>query len=130
MEVEKARSQLDRADPRWQEHITLLAGDVRDDALPDQVAQFVPDGARCFVVEDSAHRHHTTLAALEGFSRFGRPGGFFIVEDGCVDVEGMRLGKDWHPRKRWPRGVIPAISDWLAGPGHDFVVRRIWSCTG
>src|SRR5213082_1109097 len=42
----------------------------------------------------------------------------------CVDVEGMRLGKDWHPRKRWPRGVLPAISDWLAGPGHDFVVRR------
>jgi cephalosporin hydroxylase len=117
--AEGARAHLDAADPAWEREIRLLAGDVRDPSLPVQVAELLPPGARCLVVEDSAHRYDTTLAALEGFARFVAPGGFFVVEDGCVDIEEMRLDGSW------PRGVLPAIADWLASSaGSGFRVRR------
>jgi cephalosporin hydroxylase len=114
-----AREQLDRADRRWPETISLVEGDVRDRATAETVARLVRDGARCFVIEDSAHEHDTTLAALDGFARFVPPGGFFVVEDGCVDVEELRL------EPGWPRGVLPALHEWLATPpGREFRVRR------
>jgi cephalosporin hydroxylase len=70
-------------------------------------------------VEDSAHTFETTRAALRGFAGFVAPGGFLIVEDGCVDVDAMRLSE------QWPRGVLPALEEWLATPaGGEFVVRR------
>lgn len=119
VETDKARACLDRADPSWEESISLVAGDVRDERLPDRVAGMLPQGAHCFVVEDSAHVYETTMAALRGFSRFVPAGGFFVVEDGCVDIDSMRL------EESWPRGVLPALTDWLASPaGLDFVVRR------
>jgi cephalosporin hydroxylase len=34
-------------------------------------------------------------------------GGFFVVEDGIVDVPELRSRADW------PRGVLPAVRDWL-----------------
>ena len=61
------------------------------------------------------------------------PDGFFVVEDGCVDIKPMRMdtmrlgSKGLGPlrRKRWPHAVLPAVSDWLASPaGNAFVVRR------
>ena len=71
------------------------------------------------LVEDSAHTYDTTLAALEGFSRFVPVDGFMVIEDGYVDIEPMRL------RRSWPHGVLPALDDWLAGPaGGAFRVRR------
>lgn len=71
------------------------------------------------MVEDSAHTYETTWAALEGFAQFVRPGGFFIVEDGCVDVEETRADQ------AWPRGVLPAVTAWLATTiGQRFTVRR------
>jgi cephalosporin hydroxylase len=71
------------------------------------------------VIEDSAHEYETTLAALTGFSDLVPPGGFFVVEDGCVDVEELRLSPDW------PRGVLPALHDWLqTSAGQQFTVRR------
>jgi cephalosporin hydroxylase len=114
-----AREELERADPRWPEAISLVERDVRDPTTADAVAELVPEGARCFVIEDSAHEHDTTLAALNGFARFVAPGGFFVVEDGCVDVEELRLEPDW------PRGVLPALHEWLQTPlGREFRVRR------
>ncbi len=39
--------------------------------------------------------------------------------DGCVDIEELRLAPGW------PRGVLPALHDWLETPeGHAFDVRR------
>jgi cephalosporin hydroxylase len=112
-----ARRELDRADPDWTSSITLVEADVRDAATADAVARLVDDGARCLVVEDSAHEYDTTMAALVGFARFVPPQGFFVVEDGCVDVEELRLDE------AWPRGVLPAVHDWLkTEPG--FRVRR------
>jgi cephalosporin hydroxylase len=62
--------------------------------------------------------YETTRAALEGFASFVRPGGWFVVEDGCVDDEELRL-------EGWPRGVLPAVRDWLeTPPGREFGVRR------
>ncbi len=106
------------ADARYAEEITFLEHDVCDPATVEKVAALVAPGARCFVIEDSAHVYATTAAALEGFARFVPPGGFLIVEDGCVDVDCMRMDG-------WPRGVLPAVEDWLATPeGDAFSVRR------
>jgi cephalosporin hydroxylase len=101
------------------DYIHFLEGDVRDELLPDQIAGLVPEGSRCLVVEDSAHEYDTTMAALVGFAGFVPPGGYFVVEDGCVDIEPMRL------RSTWPRGVLPAVDEWLMMPeGAGFKVRR------
>jgi cephalosporin hydroxylase len=117
--VDKARLHLERADQSWDSHISLVLGDVCDTDLPSQIADLIPHKARCLVVEDSAHTYATTMAALNGFSQFVPLGGFFIVEDGCVDIEAMRL------EQNWPRGVLPAITDWLASQaGHGFTTRR------
>lgn len=116
---ELARPALAAADPGHADTITLVEADVRDDAAVEQVAALVREGARCFVIEDSAHEYDTTFAALEGFSRFVAPGGYFVVEDGCTDVEALRLDPSW------PRGVLPALHDWLGTPaGAGFAVRR------
>jgi hypothetical protein len=84
------------------------------------------------------------MAALTGFAQFVSPGGFLVVEDGCVDIEAMRMGRVdalkrqglrrrhrgalasiLSLRRTWPRGVLPAVADWLATPpGHDFLPRR------
>jgi cephalosporin hydroxylase len=113
-----ARAGVLQADPS-SDGIEVIGGDVTDPELPDRVAELVPDGASCLVIEDSAHVYETTLAALQGFTRFVRPGGFFVVEDGCVDIDELRLKPDW------PRGVLPALTDWLATEqGRDFVVRE------
>jgi cephalosporin hydroxylase len=114
-----ARDELDRADPDWMKTIALVTGDVRDPDTADTVARMVPQDAHCFVVEDSAHEYDTTLAALNGFARFVPRRGYFVVEDGCVDIEELRLQPDW------PRGVLPALHDWLeTALGREFRIRR------
>lgn len=119
VDVQAAARSLAAVDPTYAETITLVEGDVLDRRLSRKVARLVPRGARCLVIEDSAHVYETTRAALDGFARFIPPGGFFIVEDGCVDVEEMRLDPSW------PRGVLPAIDDWLlTKAGTEFRVRR------
>ena len=119
IQAEHARPYLDRADPNWEETITLVSADVCEEGLPDRVSALIPSGSRCFVVEDSAHVYTTTMAALINFAPFVPSGGFLVVEDGCIDIESMRLSDDW------PRGVIPAVSDWLASTsGAAFVARR------
>lgn len=119
IDVTTAREELSAADPNYAETITLIQSDVQDPTLPDEVAQLLPAGAQCFVVEDSAHTYDTTWAALTGFAQFVPVGGYFVVEDGCVDVEEMRLDE------AWPRGVLPTLERWLASPeGAAFAVRR------
>ena len=119
LNVGAARSNLLAADPEMDDTIKLLEGDVRDPELPRQVAELLPSNARPFVIEDSGHTYDATWAALEGFAGFVPPRGYFVVEDGCVDVEPMRLSADW------PRGVLPALGDWLATPaGSAFESRR------
>jgi cephalosporin hydroxylase len=117
IDVSPARVSLEQADPGYADDITLIEASVTDPALPDRVAEMIPPGARCLVVEDSAHIYETTIASLRGFSRFVPLNGFFVVEDGTVDIEELRI----HPRS--PRGVLPAINDWLEHEGTGFTVR-------
>lgn len=119
LDIDGARKDVRGADPAYEETITLLDGDVTDPDLPREVEALLPTDARCLLVEDSAHVFETTMAALEGFSRFVPPRGFFVVEDGSVDYDEMRLRPDW------PRGVLPAVREWLeTTEGRKFRVRR------
>ena len=133
IDADRARPYLDHADRTWSEHIYLISDDVRSDSLLDRVARSLPSTARCFVVEDSAHTYATTMAALTAFAPFVSPGGFFVVEDGCVDikqmrVETMRLGnRVWAPfdASVGRMASLPAVSAWLASPaGQSFVAPR------
>ena len=96
--------------------IALLEGDVREQATVDRVLAAVPDGRLVPGHRGQRPRRRTRRwPACAALARLVRPGGFFVVEDGCVDVEGMRLDPGW------PRGVLPAVEEWLAGPdGRDF----------
>jgi cephalosporin hydroxylase len=116
--IDAARGQIAALDPGWERTIRLLRADVLDPDLPARVAEMVPAG-RCLVIEDAAHVYETTMAALRGFARFVHPGGFFVVEDGYVDLPELRVDDDW------PRGVLPAVEDWLRGEeGARFRRRR------
>jgi cephalosporin hydroxylase len=111
------RHPLSQADPSYADTIHLIEGDIRDDRTIEAIKPLL--GKRCFVVEDSAHQYDTTQAAPQHCSPFVPPGGYFVVEDGCVDIDEMRLTDDW------PRGVLPALRDWLkTAQGSDFRVRR------
>jgi cephalosporin hydroxylase len=114
--TQAARDRIDAADPA---DITLIEGDVLDPGLARRVTGLIPPGSRCFVIEDSAHTFETTTAALRGFAPLVPLGGYFVVEDGCVDIEELRL------MEAWPRGVLPAIRDWLSSTqGSEFTERR------
>lgn len=115
--VTAARERLAAIDPSYASDITLIEGSVTDPELVGRVDRAIPPGSRCLVIEDTAHVYETTLASLRGFSRFVPVGGFFVVEDGCVDIEPLRISHDW------PRGVLPALSTWMDQEGDGFVVR-------
>ncbi|MGZ4200075.1 MAG: CmcI family methyltransferase [Thermoleophilia bacterium] len=113
-----ARANLAAVDPDYGREIRMVEGDVRDPGTVAAVREHVA-GRPAFVVEDSAHVYDTTQASLQAFSDLVPISGFFVVEDGCVDVEELRILEDW------PRGVLPALRDWLAtDAGGRFVVRR------
>jgi cephalosporin hydroxylase len=115
----EARQLMAAADPRFEETITLIEGDVTTPGLPELVERELPAGARALVVEDSAHVYETTMAALVGFARFVPRGGYLVVEDGYVDIEERRTAPEL------PRGVLPAVRDWLTTrEGRCFAVDR------
>jgi cephalosporin hydroxylase len=87
--------------------VIYVQADVREPGLPARVAALLPKGARPFIIEDTAHTYETTMAALEGFSGLVPEGGYFVIEDGVVDIEDLRLSEDW------PRGVQDALDEWL-----------------
>jgi cephalosporin hydroxylase len=119
VDIAAAERNLARADPAWSQRIHLVEGDICDDGTVARALALVPDDAACLVVEDSAHEYATTLASLRALAHVVAPGGFFVVEDGCVDIEEMRLEPDW------PRGVQRAVGEWLgSAAGSDFVQRR------
>jgi cephalosporin hydroxylase len=118
VEIENMREGLRSLSDEALEGIEMVEADVLDPALPDRIEAMLRPGERCFVIEDSAHVYNTTYAALAGFARFVPPDGFFVVEDGCVDIEEMRMSD-------WPTGVLPALRDWLATEeGREFEQRR------
>jgi cephalosporin hydroxylase len=119
LHTSNAEALLAQADPGYRDQITLLAGDVMDASFTQRVRRTVRPDASCLVIDDSAHTYETTMACLRGFSDLIQPKGFFVVEDGCVDIEEMRIDPNW------PRGVLAAIRDWLGtDQGGRFRQRR------
>ena len=119
LDISHAHAHLLEIDPGYQDEIVLIDGDLLDPVLVERVRDRVPQGASCLVIDDSAHTYETTLGALRGFASLVKPGGFFVVEDGSVDIEEIRIHPDW------PRGVLPAIHEWLSTPeGRCFRQRR------
>ena len=113
----EANANLRSVDPSFEETITLIEGDLTLPSTVEAVRRAV-GGRSCLVIEDSAHTRETTAAALASFADLVPNEGFFVVEDGCVDVDWMRASDDW------PRGVQPAVTEWLDGAGRNFVRRR------
>lgn len=97
--------------------ITLLTADLAEEDLLGRVSALLRPGARCLVIEDTLHAYETTRVALDRFARFVPVNGFFVVEDGIVDVPDLRPDKDL------PRGVLPAVNDFLER-NPEFRVRR------
>jgi cephalosporin hydroxylase len=110
----RARAALDGRDVSG---LTLIEGDLADARAIARVIEAVGDG-RCLVVEDTAHTYASTIAALRGYAQFVPVGGFMVIEDGVVDDPDLRFDE-------WPRGVSPALREWLQTPaGSVFTVRR------
>lgn len=82
--------------------ITFFKGDLRD--LADKVTALVA-GRRAMVVEDSAHDHGTTIAALRLYGPLVQEHDFFVVEDTIVDAPSLSI---WNSG-----GVSLAIDDFL-----------------
>jgi cephalosporin hydroxylase len=108
VDLADARRHFEALPPAAAARIDLVAGDVGDPDVLDAVRAMVPAGADVLVIDDAAHDARTTRAALEGLAPLIRGGGFFVVEDTCVDVEPLRVYPDW------PRGAGTALEAWLA----------------
>ena len=121
----RAAENLYAADPTYDNDIVLVTADICDTGLRTRVDALVPAEWRAMVVEDSAHVFETTMAALQGLSHLVPVGGYFVVEDGVVDIEPLRAVEGW------PRGVRAAVDRWLETPaGSCFEVRRDLECYG
>lgn len=118
--ITQGRENLMRVDQNHAETIKLVESDVRDPGVVEKVRRHIPANARVFLIDDSAHRYDTTLAALRHFSPLVPIDGYVLVEDGHRDLPGMlpaEIPGDAH-------GVVRAIGDWLDGEGAGRFVQR------
>lgn len=118
LNLDTARANVRALGPRAEEGIEWVQGDLNDPEFIAVVERHVSPGAEVLVVEDAAHDAACTDAALRGLSHLVRPGGFYVVEDTCVDVERLRGAEDW------PRGCGAALNAWLAETGVGARFRR------
>lgn len=119
LDTRPAREGVSLRDPDFDRTIQFVDGSVLDPELPEHVAELLPPGSRCLVIEDTAHEYETTAAALRGYARFVCKGGYFVVEDGVVD------DPDLGDRSMGGGGVLSAVQDWLASDaGAEFEQRR------
>lgn len=118
LDLAAARANVGALGPRAEEGIEWLEGDINDPEFIRVIEGHVPEGAEVLVVEDAAHDASCTDAALRGLSHLVRPGGFYVVEDTCVDVERLRGAEDW------PRGCGAALSTWLQDTTEGARFRR------
>lgn len=102
LDTAPAREGVALRDPAYADTIAFVDGDVLDPDLPQRVAHLLPAGARCLVVEDSAHAYATTMAALRGFSRFVAPGGYLVAEDGSSTPPACTV-RGWGTAASWRR---------------------------
>lgn len=131
--IDSARSHIAKADPAYEETITLIPGDLQSPQTFSTLENLLPQGTRCLIVEDSAHIFDTTFVALQNFSNLVPKGCFFVVEDGYLDTD---LRKQFFPAELgWDGvvfgGMIDAIQKWQAtDQGKKFKVRSDWELYG
>jgi cephalosporin hydroxylase len=119
VDVTSAHENLGRVDPTYSRTITLVEADIRDPGTVDEVRRHLPDGARVLVVEDTAHRYDTTMAALRYFSSLVAISSFMVVEDGHRDIPGM-LPEEMPSLN----GALVAVEEWLGSEGAGRFVQR------
>lgn len=107
IDLTDARKCFDELPPEGTAGIELLEGDVTDEAVIGAIREMIPTGAEVLVIEDAQHDANTTLAALIGLAPLVRAGGYYMVEDTCVDIERLRVNDEW------PRGAGLALDEWL-----------------
>jgi cephalosporin hydroxylase len=90
----------------YDKRITIIDGDLTAPETIKAVYDAV-GGRRAMIIEDAAHTYECTLSAMNNYSELVPVGGWFIVEDGIVDIEELRVYKEA------PRGVIPALNDFM-----------------
>jgi len=108
IDLSEARRNFAELPPEGSAGIQLIEGDITDNSLWTSINAMIPRDAEVFVIEDAEHDAATTLAALHVLAPLVRAGGFYVVEDTCVDVESLRVRTDW------PRGCGDALAEWLA----------------
>lgn len=108
VDVSSARARFAQLPPEGRAGIELVQGDIADDRVAQRLRSLVPRDAEVLVIEDAAHDATTTLAALNALAPLVRSGGYYVVEDTCVDIEPLRVDDNW------PRGCGMALSEWLA----------------
>jgi cephalosporin hydroxylase len=107
VDLELARRNFDGMPPEAVAGIELVEGDIAQPSVVEEILRAVPRGAEVFVIEDAQHDAATTRAALDALAPLIRAGGYFMVEDTCVDYELLRVTSDW------PRGCATALAEWL-----------------
>lgn len=107
MDLTEARESFDELPPEGTAGIEMLEGDIRNEDMLAEIREMIPREAEVLVIEDAQHDAPTTLAALHGLAPLVRAGGYYIVEDTCVDIELLRVNSEW------PRGCGSALEEWL-----------------
>jgi cephalosporin hydroxylase len=87
-------------------NVTIIDGDLTNPDIIKAVHDAV-GGRRAMVIEDAAHDYACTSSALKNYWDLVPVGGWFIVEDGIVDIEPLRQFS-WYPR-----GVLPAVEEFM-----------------
>jgi cephalosporin hydroxylase len=118
VDLAAARANFESLPPEATAGIDLIEGDIKNEAVVAEIHREVPRGVEVLVIEDAAHDADTTLAALQGLAPLVQPGGFYVVEDTCVDIEPLRVDP------RWPRGAGTALEQWLASDTLGRCFRR------
>ena len=111
--------ELARDNVSHDKRITLIEGDLADPETIKAVKNAVA-GRKAMVIEDAAHTYECTVAAMENYWDLVPIGGWFIVEDGIVDIEPLRH----YPET--PRGVIQALDEFMeTDQGKKFTRLRL-----
>ena len=73
----------------YDKRITIIDGDLTSTETIKAVYDAV-GGRRAMIIEDAAHTYECTLSAMNNYSDLVPVGGWFIVEDGIVDIERLQ----------------------------------------
>lgn len=92
--------------------IKLIEGDACQSY--DQVNALISPEERVLIIEDSSHTYENTLNVLRRYSKFIKPGDYFIVED-SICHHGLPVGPS--------PGPYEAIEAFI-GEGADFDIDR------